>query len=98
MKKLYDAVGVIGEYQLGGATKKRYKTVGALMQNDNGMFLFIDPTVNFAAFPRKEGSDSVLIGLFEPKDKQPTQTQPTQHEKAKANAYQPEQTDDIPFD
>lgn len=95
MNKLYDLVATIGEYQSGGQKKKRYKNVGAVFEKDGNMFQMIDAFVNFAAFPRKEGSESVLISMYAPKDKQ---SAPTEHEKAKANAYQPEQTDDIPFD
>ncbi len=62
MKKLYDAVCVVGEYKKGNETKKKYMTVGAVLQNDEGnisMKLDAMPT-NFNGW----------INFYETKEKQ----------------------------
>ena len=60
-----------GTYQKDGETKNSYRTVGSMMEDDNGSkFILIDPTVNFAAFKRDEGRDSVMVSLFDPKVKE----------------------------
>ena len=69
MKKLYDLAVKSGSYEKNGETKGRYVNVGALMESDNGPFLFINAHVNFAAFPRRDGSESVIVSCFEPKPK-----------------------------
>lgn len=97
MKKLYDLVATAGTYLKNGGTKKRFKTVGAEFETDTGRFIMLDATVNLAAFPRKEGSEMIMVSKYEPKDRAAT---PTPHEEAKSNGYQTqaeEKTDDIPF-
>lgn len=68
MRKLYDVAAKAGTYQKNGETKNRYVNIGAMMEGDNGPFLFLRAHVNLAAFPRKEGSEDVLCSLFAPKD------------------------------
>lgn len=97
MKKIKDLAVKTGEYETGGKTKGRWKNVGALMDDGKGgQFIFLDRTFNPAGVPAKDGSESILLSLFDPKQRD---GQPTAHDAAKANAYQPqpEQTDDIPF-
>ena len=66
--KLKDAAVVTGKYIVNGQDKSRWKNVEALYQKDDGsMFLRLDVFFNFSALPRNEGSDSVFIGLFNPK-------------------------------
>lgn len=67
MRKLYDLAVKSGTYEKNGETKGRYVNVGAMMEGDNGPFLFINAHVNFAAFPRREGSESCIVSMFEPK-------------------------------
>ncbi len=60
MKKVYDAVCVVGEYKKGNETKKKYLVVGAVLENDQGqMSLKLDamPT-NFNGW----------INFYEPKE------------------------------
>ena len=69
--KLRDAAVVTSKYTSNGQDKSRWKNVGALYQKDDGsMFLRLDAFFNFSALPRNEGSDSVLIGLFDPKKRE----------------------------
>lgn len=68
--KIKDAAVVTSKYTFNGQEKSRQTNVGALFQNDDGsMFLSLNAFFNFSALPRKEGSDRVIIGLFEPKPK-----------------------------
>lgn len=68
-KKLYDLVAVTGTYQKGGETKKRYLNVGTAFEGEKGgMFLVLQRAINLAGLPFKEGSDSVMISCFEPRD------------------------------
>lgn len=95
-RKKADAVASIGEYTNGqGEKKKRYVNIGTLFESEDGrLSLKVDAIpVN----PEWSG----WVSFFEPKDSD-NQTRrqqgPTQHESAKANAYQPEDDgEDIPF-
>lgn len=70
MKKIYDLCVKVGEYQNNGETKSRYQTVGSCMENDEGgMFLFLNKTFNPAGVPSKEGSESIIVSMFAPKEK-----------------------------
>ena len=66
--KIKDAAVVTSKFTSNGQEKSRWKNVGALYQKDDGsMFLRLDAFFNFSALPRNDNSDSVIIGLFEPK-------------------------------
>lgn len=70
MKKIYDLAVKTGEYQSNGETKSRWLTVGSCMENDDGaMFLFLNKAFNPAGVPSKDGSDSILVSMFAPKDR-----------------------------
>lgn len=63
MKKVYDAVVTVGEYVKNGETKKQYRTVGAVLQGDDGRLslkLEMVPLVNFSGW----------INFYEPKQKE----------------------------
>lgn len=100
MKKLYDAVATIGKYKdrQTGEEKKRYITVGSVFEDDNGRL-----ALKLDALPTTQ-EWSGWIAFYEPKqyDNQPRQSSPPRqdaHNKAKANAYQPQDDpdDEIPF-
>jgi len=68
MAKLKDLCVVVGTYEKDGQTKKRWQTIGALMEaKDGGQFVLLDPLVNLAAVPRDDGKDRVMVSLFDPK-------------------------------
>lgn len=71
MKKVYDLAVKNGSYEKNGETKFRYLNVGCVMQGDKGMFILLEKKFNPAGVQigSKEGS-SVLISMFEPKNKQ----------------------------
>ena len=53
-----------------GNEKTKYENVGERITGDDGShFLLIKPHINFAAFPRKQGSDRVAISIF-PKNRE----------------------------
>ena len=68
MKK-YDVVAKVGEYQdRNGETKPRWKNVGAVVTTDKGHALLLDKTFNPAGLAEPD-RESVLLSLFEPKDR-----------------------------
>lgn len=72
MPKIKDLCVVVGEYEKDGQTKKRWQTIGALMETkDGGQFILLDPLVNLAAVQREDGRDRVMVSLFEPKESRP---------------------------
>ena len=69
MRKVKDLAVATGSYTANdGTTKKRYANVGAVMEGDNGQFLFINRHINFAGLPFKEGSESVIVSMFDLRD------------------------------
>ena len=71
MKKIYDLAVVTGSYKnQAGENKNRYLTVGAVMENDKGKFIFLNRSFNPAGVPSKEGSESIIISMFAPKEKE----------------------------
>ena len=93
-KKIYDLAVKTGTYTANGETKNRYENIGSVMQSDDGSkFLMIKRTFNPAGVPdlSGKGSDSVLIGMFEPKDQQQAAPQRQQQPRQQQN------WDDAPF-
>ena len=68
MKKVYDLAVKVGSYQKDGETKNRYENVGAIMENDNGKFMFLKRSFNPAGIDA-EGKESIIISMFAPKEK-----------------------------
>ena len=63
----YNITCKVGSYEKNGETKGKYLTVGKVMEKDDGSrFIFIDPFFNFGAVERN-GNDSVICSLMEPK-------------------------------
>ncbi len=89
MKKLKDLAVSTGSYTKDGQEKKRWRTVGALMDDDKGgQFIFIDRAFNPAGVPFKDGNESILVSMFDPKG---------QAESTQAPVQQAEPTEDVPF-
>ena len=92
----------VGEYtNASGETKGRWKNIGKVIVNDDGSkYLIMDRTFNPAGVPNPQDRDAITISLFavdEQQDAAPQRAQ-TQHDKDKANGYQPQAPeDDIPF-
>lgn len=98
MTKKYDAAVKTGTYESNGQTKNRYENVGIVMENDKGeLSLLLKATFNPAGVPRDAGRESIFVSFFTPKG---DNNQPTAHDTAKQNAYQPEAQkldDEVPF-
>ena len=63
MKKLAVANG---QYEKDGQQKTRWVNVGVIGVAQNGKeYMLIDPTINFAGFPREQGKDMVMVGIFD---------------------------------
>ena len=81
-KKIKELSVVTGTYESNGETKKRYKNVGALFQTDDGnQYLMLDRSFNPAGVPFRDGGDSIIVGIYDIKDRDGQQTQrqaPTQ--------------------
>ena len=69
MSKTYNAAVVVGEYtDANGNKKKRYKTIGAVMESEHGPYLLLDATalsMQLFALANRDRRDSVLVSLFD---------------------------------
>jgi hypothetical protein len=95
MSKKYDLAVKVGSYtDNNGATKNRYKNIGALMTgNDGGEYILLEKTFNPAGVASDR--ESIMVSLFKPKD-----SNQSSHNEAKQDGYaqQPDVgTDEIPF-
>ena len=73
-----------GNYQKDGQEKTRWVNVGVILEKNGKEFMLVDPTINFAAFPREEGKDMVMVGIFE-------EQQNNQQQGGNNNYQQPQQ-------
>ena len=91
----------VEEYEKDGQTKGKYVDIGVIMENDNGEYVLLDPSVNLAGVlikqrllnPQKAGK-SIMCAVFDDSNRQQQSPAQQQHQDQKANGYQPE---DIPF-
>ena len=92
-------VAKTGEYQKDGATKGEYTNVGVELQNDNGAYLLLDPSVCLAGVLAKQNvlamnqgkpvRDSVMVSIFE--DQPAQQGSPQQGQQPQQGYQQPQQ-------
>ena len=69
--KTHDLAVKVGSYtNQQGETKGRYQNVGALMQGDNGPFIMLAKWFNPAGVQDDRGGESILISVFEPKERE----------------------------
>ena len=70
-RKTHDLAVKTGSYRdARGQEKGRYQTVGAVMQGDDGRgFILLEAWFNPAGLDRQAGRSSVILSMFEPKDK-----------------------------
>ncbi len=70
MTKLYDLCVSTREYTDNSGNKKSvWENIGSILQNDDGKnFIMLKAHFNPAAIKRKEGSESILVSMFMPKD------------------------------
>ena len=67
----YELTTKAGEYTAKDGTKKTiWQRVGEVHTSaTGGMYALIDAHINFAAFPRQDGSTRVMVSMFEPREK-----------------------------
>ena len=85
-----------------GQQKNRYENVGGLFKTDDGkIFALVKRHINFAGFPSREGSDSVIVSVFDLPDRAASGATPAPRTAAPAAATAPAAPanldDDIPF-
>ena len=80
----------IGEYQdkQSGETKGEYVQIGVILNNNNGDYLLLDPTVSLAGVLAKQNAlefkkggtmrDNVMCGIYEEQPKQNNQNNSSQ--------------------
>jgi hypothetical protein len=68
-KKIYDLAVVVEQYTNNqGNQKNKYKTIGAIIQKDDGSeFITIDRTFNPAGSLNLNNKGTVILSKFEPK-------------------------------
>lgn len=66
-KRVKDLAVVTGTYTNNqGEEKRRYMNCGALMEGDDGgQFIMLSRFINYSILPRKQGSESILISVFD---------------------------------
>jgi hypothetical protein len=71
-KKVKDLAVATGSYtNSNGEEKRRYMNCGALMEGDDGnQFIMLNRFVNYSILPRKQGSESILISVFDLRDRE----------------------------
>lgn len=67
-------VAKVGEYQKDGQTKGEYVKIGVILENQNGEYLLIDPSVSLSGILAKQNAmaanagqpmrDNVMAGIF----------------------------------
>jgi len=68
MIKKYDLAVKVGQYTTRtGETKNRYENIGAIMEGDNGQFMFLKRTFNPAGV--NSDKESILVSMFVPRAK-----------------------------
>jgi hypothetical protein len=93
-RKLYDLAVKTGSYtDRNGEEKARWKNIGSVLQmDDGGKVILIDRSFNPAGVPFREGSDQIMVSMFEPKEAEQAPAP------AQRRAPAPKvQHDDIPF-
>lgn len=70
MGKIKDLSVKVRSYKnASGEEKHVYKTIGAIFENkDGGKFMMLDRSFNPAGVPFKEGSDMIMVGMYDVKD------------------------------
>jgi len=94
-------VAKVGEYEKDGQTKGRYVTIGVILQNDNGEYAVLDPSVNLAGAltmqnmtnhkaGRRTG-DKLMVSIFDNDNQQSGGGQ------SRGQQGGPDMDDEIPF-
>ena len=70
-RKVYDLAVKVSTYiDRQGNEKGRWKNIGSVLQmDDGGKVLLIDRTFNPAGVPNPDNRDSVMVSMFEPRER-----------------------------
>lgn len=97
-QKIKDLAVKTGSYtDRSGQTKGRYENVGSILQMDDGSkMMLLKRSFNPAGVPCKEGSDQIIISMFDPKERDGGSSAP---QSAPATAARPavDYDESIPF-
>jgi len=94
----YDLAVKTGEYQDGdGNTKGRYENIGKVIQGDDGFYMILKRTFNPAGVPNPQDRDSVLVSMFEPRERDQAPQRSSPSERAQAPASGGGFADDVVF-
>jgi len=95
----------VGEYRKDDETKGEYLNIGALMSNDNGQYILLDPKVNLAGVltqqniyahsQGKKSNKNVMVSVFSDQGRQ--QSAPHQQAPQQSQPNDNSFKDDIPF-
>jgi hypothetical protein len=101
-KKIKDLAVVVSSYtDAQGAAKNRYQNVGSILRSDDGnTMIMLARWFNPAGVPVKDGSDRIIVSMFDPKDDAaPATHAPAPRAAAPAPTRQPGEDldEDIPF-
>lgn len=67
--KKYDLCVKTSEYEKDAQTKSRYKNIGGVYAGTDGPFILLKRHFSPAGVQFKEGSDSIMVYCFAPKDR-----------------------------
>lgn len=75
-KRVKDLAVSTGSYtNSNGEEKRRYMNCGALMEGDDGgQFIMLNRFINYSSLPRKQGSESILISVFDIREREGADT------------------------
>lgn len=98
-KKIKDLAVKTGSYtDRQGVEKGRWQNVGSVLQlDDGGKVILLNRHFNPAGVPFKDGSDVVMISMFDPKDKDGNPIAADGAKKKAPVATSDGPDDDIPF-
>lgn len=95
-RKIKDLAVVVSSYTDNqGQTKNRYVNVGALMESDKGQFLMLNRHFNPAGVPHRDGSDAILVSMFDPKERDGQA--PRQSSAPRGSGFDSDLDDSVPF-
>ena len=73
-------IAKVGTYQKNGETKNEYDELGVMLENDNGPYILLDPSINLAcvlikqniqaAVEGKQARSNVMISVFDSEQNQ----------------------------
>jgi hypothetical protein len=94
-KKVKDIAVATGSYtNSSGEEKRRYMNCGALMEGDDGnQFIMLNRFINYSALPRKQGSESILLSIFDLREREGGGEQKAQS----SGMVSGDLDDDVPF-